>query len=121
LSTFNVKKCTVRGMEYALIESDGMVIDKVQDGLDLMANADSGKIILQDHQVNPDFFRLRTGFAGELLQKFMNYGVSLAVIGDFSKYPGDTLRDFIRERNKNGRIVFAASQDEALNLWNRAG
>jgi hypothetical protein len=115
-----VTKKTGQGVDYALVESEGMVIGKVQDALDLMANLDSSRIMLCDHHVNPDFFKLRTGFAGELLQKFMNYGIGLAVIGDFSKYPGDTLIDFIRESNRTGKIVFAASRQEALSLWGRA-
>lgn len=104
-----------------MIVSEGVVVNQAQDGLDLMAAAGGERIMLRDSHLNPGFFRLRTGFAGELLQKFVNYGVSLAVIGDFFKYPGDTLKDFICESNRTRRIVFAASPDEALSLWSRAG
>ncbi len=105
------------GLSYAEVQSDGVVIGTVQDALDIMANAAERHIVLRDKHLNPDFFRLRTGFAGEVLQKFMNYGVALAVVGDFEAYPGDTMRDFIRESNRTGRIVFAATREEALALW----
>jgi len=31
-----------------------------------------------------DFFDLSTGLAGEILQKFVNYHVKIAIVGDFS-------------------------------------
>jgi hypothetical protein len=48
------------------------------------------------------------------LQKFSTYGSRLAIIGDFSKYDSKSLRDFIYESNKTGRICFVGSQDEAV-------
>jgi hypothetical protein len=107
------------GLSYAEVKAEGVVIGTAQDALDLMAGVDERRILLRDSHLNPDFFRLRTGFAGEVLQKFMNYGVALAVVGDFSTYPGDTLRDFIRESNRTGRIVFAPTADEAVAIWSR--
>jgi hypothetical protein len=105
------------GLPYAEVRAEGVVIRTAQDALDLMTNAGERRIVLRDSQLNPDFFRLRTGFAGEVLQKFMNYDVALAVVGDLSAYPGDTLRDFVRESNRRGRIVFAPSVDEAVAIW----
>jgi hypothetical protein len=62
------------------------------------------KIILYEKNISPDFFDLKTGLAGEILQKFSNYRMQLAIIGDFSKYSGKSIRDFIFESN-NGRQV----------------
>ena len=42
-----------------------------------------------------DFFRLSSGIAGEVIQKFVNYGIRAAVFGDFSQYtskPQNALR-----------------------------
>jgi len=63
--------------------------------------------------INPDFFDLKTGFAGEILQKFSNYKVKLAIIGDFSSFTSKSLRDFILESNKHGHINFVSTIDEA--------
>lgn len=52
-----------------------------------------------------DFFVLSTCLAGEILQKFINYGVKIAVYGDFSKYTSKPLKDFMYESN-NGKDVF---------------
>jgi hypothetical protein len=71
-------------------------------------------IIIDKKNIIPDFFTLSTGIAGEILQKFTNYDCQLAIVGDFSKYPSKSLKDFIYESNKTGKISFVASLDEAL-------
>lgn len=84
-------------------------IDSVQDILDMMASAryfcDCSGIIINKESLNDDFFDLKTRFAGEILQKFSNYRMRLAIIGDFSIYTSKSLKDFIRESN-NGNLVF---------------
>ena len=103
--------------QIAEIISDGIVIREAQDALDLMADAGyqgAGKIILYEKNLAEGFFDLKTGIAGEILQKFTNYRVRLAVIGDFSKYSSKSLKDFIYESNKHGRLVFTDSREEAI-------
>lgn len=41
---------------------------------------------LNKEAVSDEFFALSTRLAGEILQKFVNYGIRLAVYGDFSEY-----------------------------------
>ncbi len=48
-----------------------------------------------------------------------NYQVRLAIVGDFSKYPGKSLRDFIFESNKHGRIIFAENNQDAIERLSR--
>ena len=43
--------------------------------------------------------------AGEILQKFINYHVKIAIYGDYSVYTSKPLRDFIYESN-HGKDVF---------------
>ena len=55
----------------------------------LGAGMDSGGLLIDESQLGPDFFDLRTGLAGEVLQKFTNYRVRLAiVIADAQAYGG---------------------------------
>jgi hypothetical protein len=106
----------------AVLKSSGVVILETQDALDLMAEAgylNSYKIIIKENQVTPDFFDLKTGIAGEILQKFSTYNVQLAIIGDFSKYNSKSLRDFKFESNKHGRINFVSSFEEAIEKLSR--
>jgi hypothetical protein len=102
----------------ARLTDDSLVISEVQDMLDLMGDAgfnDCNRIILKEENLHPDFFRLHTGFAGEILQKFSTYSFKLAIIGDFSKYKSKNLQDFIRESNKGNRIYFVESLASAMN------
>lgn len=61
-----------------------------------------------------DFFVLSTGFAGEVLQKFVNYDGRIAIYGDYSHYTSKPLKDFIYESNKGKDIFFVATKDEAI-------
>jgi len=74
----------------------------------------SSTMIIQDRSLHPDFFDLKTRVAGEILQKFSNYRMRLAVVGDFSIYKSNSLQDFIRESNRMGTIFFVGTIDEAL-------
>lgn len=105
-----------KGVKIAKVQSDDIVIHETQDALDLMADANylgADKVILRDIQIIPDFFDLKTRFAGEILQKFSQYRVQLAIVGDFTKYKSKSLKDFIFESNRLGHICFVASLEEA--------
>ena len=66
-----------------------------------------------------DFFRLSSGIAGEVIQKFVNYGIRAAVFGDFSQYTSKPLRDFIYESNKGCHFGFLDSENDAVEWLNR--
>ncbi|WP_246213132.1 DUF4180 domain-containing protein [Aminipila butyrica] len=68
-------------------------------------------IIFHD-SLDEHFFDLRTGFAGEVLQKFSNYNFKMAIVGDFSIYTSKSLQDFIYECN-NGRLIFFKNNIES--------
>ncbi|MEU3017806.1 DUF4180 domain-containing protein [Nocardiopsis sp. NPDC007018] len=59
-------------------------------------------------RLDPDFFRLRTGVAGEFLQKFANYRLRLAVVGDVSRHvaASDAFRDLVRECERGTQCWF---------------
>ena len=101
----------------AVMTSDQQEIKSAQDALELIANCGyqgAQKIIVHEQNLTPLFFDLKSGVAGEMLQKFSNYGASLAVVGNFNKYDGKSLKDFIYESNKGSRVCFVATVDEAM-------
>jgi hypothetical protein len=55
-----------------------------------------------------DFYVLRTGVAGEILQKLVNYRLRLAVVGDISAHVevSTALRDLVRESNRGRSAWF---------------
>ena len=103
----------------AEIVDKSFVINETQDAIDLMGDLvlnNCSRIIINKKNLHPDFFSLKTGLAGEILQKFSNYKVKLAIIGDFSKHKSKSLHDFIYESNKRNVIVFVDSIDSALSI-----
>ena len=100
----------------AEIKSAEIVINDTQGALDLMAEAgyyEARRIILYEMNLKPEFFELRTGMAGELLQKFSQYNVKLAIIGEFEKYQSKSLKAFIVESNRWNQIFFVPDRDTA--------
>ena len=107
------------GRRLALIGRDNQ-IETAQDLLDLFVQAryecGSDRLIVHKESLGEDFFNLRTGVAGELLQKCSNYRMRLAIVGDFSGYTSKSLRDFIYESNNGKDIFFVATEEEAMEL-----
>ncbi len=108
---------TLNNIRIAEVLSDEIVLLTEEDGLDLMGNLyyqDFDRILLQEKNIASDFFDLKTGLAGAILQKFSNYRVRLAIIGDFTPYTSGSLNDFIYESNKAGQVNFVSSLAEGL-------
>lgn len=108
------------GSDIAVVESPEVIISSGQDALDLMVTLqyDHGcrKAVIDKANISEDFFRLRTGLAGEVLQKLTTYGFPIAIVGDFSVYDSKSLRDFIYESNKGRQVFFARDRQEAIEL-----
>ncbi|MBO9616255.1 MAG: DUF4180 domain-containing protein [Dyadobacter sp.] len=101
----------------AEVTSDQILIQTPDDGLQLMVDLyyqGYGEMILHEQNITPDFFDLKTGIAGEILQKFTTYRVRLAIVGDFARYDSKSLRDFVFESNKGRQVNFVSSVEEAL-------
>jgi hypothetical protein len=103
--------------QIAEVISDELIITDKDSGIDLAGNLyyqGFDHVILHTKNITPDFFDLKSGIAGEVLQKFSTYRVRLAIIGDFSAYESKSLRDFIRESNAHGHVLFLSSREEAV-------
>lgn len=118
----NIQSHKINEKAVAEIISDKIIIQNAEDALDLMGNVyyqGFDKMIIHQKNITPDFFDLKNKMAGEILQKFSNYRVSLVIIGDFSGLESKSLNDFIYESNKGKHVNFLASLDEALNALSR--
>ncbi|MGM9508376.1 DUF4180 domain-containing protein [Larkinella sp. GY13] len=107
----------VNGIRMAEVISDKVLITNPEDGLQLVVDLyyqDFDRMILHEKTITPDFFDLKTGLAGEILQKFSNYRVRLAIIGDFSAYTSKSIKDFIYESNQRRQINFVQTLSEAI-------
>jgi len=100
----------------AEIVSDSVFINTTDDALDLIVKKEiptPKKIILHKENINPVFFELRTGLAGEILQKFATYHIQIAIVGDFSNIKSESFQALIRESNRGNQTFFVKNIENA--------
>ncbi len=93
------------------IDSDFPVITKADQVNDLIGatwGENIALIALPADRLDPEFFRLRSLLAGDVLQKFVTYRMRVAIVGDISEYvaASDALRDFVWESNRGEHVWF---------------
>jgi len=84
------------------------------DLLEAIMNCPSDTVALKAGDLDARFFDLRTGVAGDMLQKVSNYQRRLIILGDFADVTSQSLRDFIYESNRQGRVIFAETLESAI-------
>jgi hypothetical protein len=99
------------GLRVQYLDADGPVISTGEDATDLIGGTwgqDVGVIAVPIARLDPVFLDLRSGLAGEITQKFVNYQLKLAVIGDVSDAvaASSPLADYIWETNRGDHIWF---------------
>ena len=116
-------KIEKNGITCAIVNSSELVIADAQSALDVLMSAkyDIGtkNLVIDKKLIVEDFFILSRGLAGEILQKYVNYGGRIAIYGDYSHYTSKPLKDFIYESNKGKDVFFVATQDEAVEMLTR--
>lgn len=116
-------KIEKNGIACAVVNSNEIVITDVQSALDVLMSAkyDIGtkNIVVDKKLITEDFFILSKGLAGEILQKYVNYGGRIAIYGDYSHYTSKPLKDFIYESNKGKDVFFVTTRDEAVEMLTR--
>lgn len=104
----------------AVIDTNEIMITNTQSAIDCMMTiqyeTNCKKIAINKEAFLEDFFILSSGIAGEILQKFINYQIKIAIYGDFSKYTSKPLKDFIHESNQGNDIFFVATKEEAIKV-----
>ena len=73
----------------------------------------SGGLILTESDLAKEFFDLRSGLAGELFQKFINYKVRVALVVPNPKAYGERFAELAYEHVSHDMIRFVRSQNEA--------
>lgn len=102
----------------AMLNCGRIVIDNVNAAMDFVMSVNyevgTTKIAINKEAIVEEFFDLSTRLAGEILQKFINYHVQIAIYGDFSVYDSKALHDFIYECNKGKDFFFVITEEEAI-------
>lgn len=110
------------GVRLAVAGPDLAVRD-ARDATDLIAaalyEAHAAGVVVRTESLPAAFFDLRTGFAGDVLQKFANYRLTLGVAGDVSMHRSRAWRDFVFECGQGRQVAFAPTVDEAVERLSR--
>lgn len=115
-----IEKVERNGVVCAVVQSGEVAITDPQSALDILMTAKyevgTKNIVIDKVLIAEDFFVLSSGLAGEVLQKYVNYGGRIAIYGDFSRYTSKPLKDFIYESNQGHDVFFVPTLEEAISM-----
>ncbi|MGH4031957.1 DUF4180 domain-containing protein [Actinomycetota bacterium Odt1-20B] len=107
---------TIHDVPVLICAAEGEPLAAERDALDLIGDAGyqgAEWVVVPAGRLAPDFFELSTRIAGDIIQKFVQYRVRLAVVGDISPYTeaSSALTDFVRECNRGQQTWFLPDTD----------
>ncbi|MEV0618974.1 DUF4180 domain-containing protein [Nonomuraea sp. NPDC050404] len=100
-----------------LCDPHGEPLRETADVLDLIGEAWTAGatwVAVPAARLPAGFFTLSTGVAGEIAQKFANYRIGLAIVGDVSSHTAAStaLRAWVVEANRGGQLWFVRDEAE---------
>jgi hypothetical protein len=104
--------------EHFYIEGNSLkcFVKNEQDALDLVAGCGefgTDKLLLYAENFSIDFFRLRTGLAGIILQKFVNYHIRVAAVIPLEFVNQGHFQDMVLEANRGNQFRVFQVREEA--------
>lgn len=93
-------------------------ISSEQDALDIVAfciENDTYRVMLSDEVLSEDFFKLKTGLAGKVLQKFVNYNIKAVLIMKSEEKIKGKFKELASETSKSNNFRIFKDMDEAVN------
>jgi hypothetical protein len=111
------KSYDLHGVRVMECEAGGKQLGSDRDAVDIIAEASPHRaslVAIPTTRLGDDFFRLSTRIAGEVIQRFLMYGMRVAIVGDISRYVDESnaLRDFVIESNRGEHVWFVENQEE---------
>jgi hypothetical protein len=107
---------SVSGVEVLVCAEDGPALGAgtVTDLVGAAMSQRAEWVAVPVSRLDEPFFDLRSGVAGEVVQKLTTYRLGLAVLGDVTGpvAASTALRDFVREANRGRTVWFLADLDE---------
>ena len=112
----NIVEKTSDGITYNIIDDKEIVIDDESSALDLIGNlyySNNKNIVIPISAISDDFWDLKNTIAGNVFQKFVLYGIKVAILGDLEN-AGKSLKAFIVESNRGENLFFVNSVEDAI-------
>lgn len=95
------------GIEYVYLPRGGgidLTSGTVGDLIEICLSERVSCVLVEEEHIPPDFFRLGTREAGEILQKMRTYGIRLAAIATPGKQYPEPFRMMLVEETRGGRF-----------------
>jgi len=94
------------------------MIRTTNDLINALLHSPEAGLILSEADLSPAFFDLRSGLAGELLQKVVNYRARLAIVLADPAAHGERFSELVREHRRHPSVRFFGSEAEAREWLN---
>jgi hypothetical protein len=82
----------------------------------LSTSVERGGLVLDEKNLSPEFFDLKTGLAGQVLQKFVNYRTKLAVVVRDGSIYGGRFGELMYEHRIHPTVRFF-SEEQSARQW----
>ncbi|KFE72168.1 hypothetical protein DB31_0429 [Hyalangium minutum] len=103
----------LEGIRILELPEDGPVVQDASSLLSLAFEHQADMMTIPAARLGESFFKLATGVAGELVQKFTTYRIRLTILGDISAQVANSnaLRSFVYEANKGSQLWFLENRE----------
>ena len=111
---------TIHGTPALVVPEDGPPLDTIEAATEMVGDAAWGEaeiVVIPVERLTDGFFELRTGLAGEVTQKYVNYRLHLAIIGDIESRVAESvsLRAWVAESNRGSQLWFEPTLEALAN------
>ncbi len=104
------------GTKTPILELTGPV-SSLQDALDIVSSSyenNANKVLLRAEQLPPAFFELQTRFAGEFIQKLVNYRFHIAGVFEEDEALSERFREYVGEARRGRQFRSFTLENEAI-------
>lgn len=114
-----MKVTTDKDVTLLELDEQGPVLGSDRDASDVLSeafSADATVVVIPVGRLDPAFFDLRSGLAGNFFQKMQNYERRLVILGDIAERvaASKALHDFVYETNRHGNHLFVPDRQTML-------
>jgi hypothetical protein len=108
-------------MSVVVAADEGIAIRSPRDVTDAIGSCFGATgLILTEADLSPEFFDLRSGLAGEFLQKFTNYRMRVAIVLPNPEAHGPRWKELAYEHRSHALIRFVPTRGDA-DAWFQPG
>ena len=99
-------------MHSIFAKDHGIRLSSVNNAMDVLS-CGVRRCLFTIDDIDPVFFNLSNGIAGEVFQKFVNYNIRIAIVLPADHSFGDRVTELAREHGKHPMVRFFDTLDSA--------